>query len=52
MMQVGFNENGNADILLNHPYSDEDASAEVHLYYLDNSGANTADIYIIGTELI
>ena len=43
--------NGNANLKIDLPYEDEDASSEVHLYYLDNSGANTADIYIIGTEL-
>lgn len=43
---------GDMNVLLNLPYEDEDASDEVHLYYLDNSGANTADIYLIGTELI
>jgi len=43
--------NGNANIWLELPYEDEDDSDEVHLYYLDNSGANTADIYIIGYSL-
>lgn len=33
-------------------YQDEDASDEVHLYYVDNSGTNTADIYIIGYEIV
>lgn len=42
---------GNANIFVNSPYEDEDGSDEVHLYYLDNSGANTADIYIIGSSL-
>jgi len=43
---------GDANIYLSLPYEDEDASNEVHLYYLDNSGTNTVDIYIRGTELI
>ncbi len=48
IMEVG---NGNANIYLDLPYQDEDASGEVHLYYVDNSGANTADIYVIGYEM-
>ena len=51
MMQIMDSGNGNLDILLDHAYEDEDGSGEVHLYYLDNSGSNTADIYIIGYEL-
>ena len=43
---------GDANIFVDLPYEDEDASDEVHLYYLDNSGANTADIYITGFELL
>ena len=43
---------GNATLMMNVAYEDEDASSEVHLYYLDNSGANTADIYIIGYQMI
>jgi hypothetical protein len=43
--------NGTESIVLDYPYEDEDASNEVHLYWLDNSGANTADIYILGYEL-
>lgn len=45
------NCNGEANIQLDYPYEDEDASAEVHLYYVDNAGANTADIYIKAYEL-
>ena len=48
IMEAG---NGNASIQLDLPYEDEDDSGEVHLYYVDNSGANTADIYIIGLAL-
>lgn len=51
-MQIMNTGNGNANIYLGIPYSDEDVSGEVHLYYLDNSGANTADIYLSGTELV
>jgi len=43
---------GNANLWLDLPYQDEDASNEVHLYYLDNSGANTATIIIKATELV
>ena len=51
-LQIMEGRSGNAYIYLDHAYEDEDASGEVHLYYLDNSGANTADIYVVGTELI
>jgi len=51
-VQLAGNVNGNSNIYMDLPYEDEDASAEVHLYYLDNSGANTADIYIMGYELL
>ena len=43
---------GDATLLMNLPYEDEDASGEVHLYFNDDSGSNTADIYIIGYGLI
>lgn len=48
IMEAG---NGNAVIMLNLAYEDEDASGEVHLYYVDNSGANTADIYVVGASM-
>lgn len=41
---------GNKTILLDLSYSDEDGTDEVHLKYTDNSGTNTADIYIIGVR--
>jgi hypothetical protein len=44
--------NGNANIYLNITYEDEDASDEIHFYYIDNSGSNTADIYVIGLGLV
>jgi len=50
-MQIVEAGNGNLDIHLDHPYEDEDNSAEVHLYYIDNEAANTADFYIIGLAL-
>ncbi len=43
---------GSANLLVTVPYEDEDASNEVHLYYVDNNGANPADIYIQGYELL
>jgi len=43
---------GDANIRVSYPYEDEDASGEVHLYYIDNSGTNTADIYVIGYEMV
>ncbi len=49
IMEAG---NGNAHIPLDLPYEDEDASNEVHLYFLDNSGSNTVDIYVIGYEMV
>ncbi len=52
MIQIADEVNGNANILMMHTYEDEDVSDEVHLYYLDNSGANTADFYIVGFSLI
>ena len=51
-LKIAGSISGNANIMLNTPYEDEDASNEVHLYYLDNSGANTADFYILGYELL
>lgn len=47
------NEGGNTTetIMLDYSYEDEDATDEVHLYWIDNSGSNTADIYITGYEL-
>lgn len=48
VMEAG---NGNAAIYLDLPYEDEDDSKEVHLYYADNSGSNTADIYVLGIEM-
>jgi len=47
------NKGGNGDetVFVDLPYEDEDATNEVHLYWLDNSGSNTADIYITAYEL-
>ncbi len=43
---------GNANLTLNYPYQDEDASGEVHLYYDDTAGADTADIHVLGLEML
>ena len=51
-MQIMEAGNGDANIYLDLPYEDEDASDEVHLYYIDKSGSNPADIYIIGYRMI
>ena len=51
-MQIMTAGNGNANIYLDLPYEDENDSSEVHLYFLDNSGSNTADIYVIGYEMV
>ncbi|MBE3036558.1 MAG: hypothetical protein IMZ70_05685 [Candidatus Atribacteria bacterium] len=50
-MKIGDNVIGNATIWLDLPYEDEDASGEVHLYWVDNSGANTATFIIQALEL-
>ena len=42
---------GDTTIWLDLPYEDEDASNEVHLYFVDNSGSNTFDIIIQGYKL-
>ena len=42
---------GNATLMMNLPYQDEDASGELHLYYNDDSGANTADFYVFAYEM-
>jgi len=49
-IQIAVNENGNSSISLMMPYEDEDESKEVHLEYVDNSGANNIDIIIYGEE--
>lgn len=48
LMQSG---NGNEDINLDHAYEDEDATQEVHLYFVDNSGSASANVYIAGFKL-
>ncbi|MBN2015996.1 hypothetical protein JW766_04140 [Candidatus Dojkabacteria bacterium] len=50
-LQIMESGNGNANIYLDVPYEDEDAKNEVHLSYIDNSGSNPADIYIIGYKM-
>ena len=50
-MQIMEAGNGNLNIHLDLAYEDEDDSSEVHLYYVDNSGSNTATIYVIGVAL-
>lgn len=52
MLRIARTIIGNANLMLNIPYEDEDASDEVHMYWVDNSGTNTADFYIQGYELI
>lgn len=51
-LQLMGNGSGNLTLENDFDYEDEDATDEVHLYFLDNSGSNTANIYIIGQELI
>jgi len=50
-IQLMSSGNGDSDITLDMAYEDEDASGEVHLYWIDNAGANTADVYVIGYGL-
>jgi len=42
---------GDTTIWLDLPYQDEDASGEIHLYFVDNSGSETFDIIIQGYKL-
>jgi len=51
-MKIGDNVIGNATLWLDLPYEDEDASEEVHLYWVDNSGTNTATFIIQAIELL
>jgi len=50
-MQIMDAGSGDLDIDLDHAYEDEDTSAEVHLYLIDNSGTATFDVYVIGYGL-
>jgi len=50
-LQVMEGGNGNEVISLAHPFRDEDDSGEVHLYWRDNVGSTTYDVYVIGTGL-
>jgi hypothetical protein len=43
--------NGDEDVNLDHAYEDEDATQEVHLYFVDNSGSASATVYIAGFKL-
>lgn len=45
-------EAGNGDALIQgpFPYEDEDDSSEVHLYFVDNIGSATYDVYIRGSK--
>lgn len=50
-MQLMASGNGNVTIQRDFPYEDEDATDEVHLYFVDNAASNTVDITIIGYAL-
>ena len=50
-MQLMASGNGNETIQRDFPYEDEDATTEVHLYFVDNAASNTADITIVGYDL-
>lgn len=38
-------------IQLDLPYRDDDDNKEIHLYFIDNSGSNTFDVYVWGIKL-
>jgi len=50
-LQIMDNGNGNYAIEFDLPYEDEDASDEVHLYLIDNSGSATFDVFVLGYGL-
>jgi len=43
--------NGTEAISMDYTYEDEDNSATLHLYWVDNADIDTADFYITGIEL-
>jgi hypothetical protein len=53
MPAIQFMSAGNGDEIIktDHPYEDEDATDELHLYVVDNSGSATFDIYTVGYGL-
>jgi hypothetical protein len=50
-IQLNNHGNGNEIIYADMPYEDEDATDNVHLYWLDASGANQAQFIITGYKL-
>ena len=52
MVKIADEISGNANLWLDLPYEDEDASDEVHLYWVSDSGVDTATIIIQGFELL
>ena len=51
MRQLNDGGRGDEEMTLDYTYEDEDDTGEVHLYWVDNSGTDTADIYIQGYAL-
>ena len=51
MLQIMDSGDGDDIIWMDLAYQDEDASGEVHVYFVDNSGSNTFDIYVQGFKL-
>jgi len=51
-LKIGDGISGNANLWVDLPYKDEDASNEVHLYWVSNSGVDTATIIVQGYELL
>lgn len=43
--------NGNKNIRLDYLYEDEDGSNELHLYFNDKTGSNTASFYVFAKEM-
>ena len=50
-MQLMSSGNGDETIQRDFPYEDEDATEQVHLYFVDNAASDTADITVIGYAL-
>jgi len=50
-MRLMTNGRGNEDIIIDHAYEDEDASQNVHLYFVDHIGSAFVTFYIAGFKV-
>jgi len=50
--EIVSNRSGNYKIYWDYPYEDADASSEFHYGFVDDSGANTHDIRVLGFRLL